>query len=506
MTAQADVALIEPAYRYAPPRARSLVGPASTLAEALGRPLDDEQRLAVDTLTGVRTDGRPASLEACVICPRQNMKTWIMQLIVLVRLLEPDGDQLIVWSAHLFDTAQETFRDFDELIESCAPLRRRVTRVYRGNGEEQIHFVGGRRLRFRARAKTGGRGLSGDCVVLDEGFALAPPHMGALLPILSTRRRALVLYGSSSGQVDSAILRGVRDRGRAGGRGAPAYVEWCVPGSLAEPGCVDHRCHHAPGAVGCTLDREDLWVRANPAIRSGRILVEYVRSERLALPPEEFARERLGWWDDPESGQETIPLAAWLARVDPESKAAEGARPVFAVDVAPDRRSAAIAVAAWRAGGGRHLGLVEHRPGSLDWLLPRLVGLVAGHEPSAVVLDGASPAAALLPQLAEYGLTVRNPSDPAGALVVTGAAEMGKACGGLVDAVTAEESDIWHRGDPLVEKAWRAAQRRDIGDGGWGLDRRRTDGDITAAVAITLAHYGHVVHGGADYDLLASIY
>lgn len=501
-----DTVLVEPAYRSVPPRARSLLQPAVTLAEALGRPLDDEQQLAVDTLTGVRADGRPASLEAAVICPRQNMKTWIMQLIVLVRLLEPDGDRLIVWSAHLFDTAQETFKDFDELIESCEPLRRRVTRVYRGNGEEQIHFVGGRRLRFRARAKTGGRGLSGDCVVLDEAFALAPQHMGALLPILSTRRRALVMYGSSAGQVDSAILRGVRDRGRAGGEGAPAYVEWSVPGSLADPGCTDQRCHHAPGTAGCVLDRDDYWMRANPAVRSGRITIDYLRAERLALPPEEFARERLGWWDDPESGQVTIPLAAWLARVDPDSKVAEGASPVFAVDVAPDRRSAAVAVAGRREGGGQHLGLVEHRTGSTDWLVPRLLGLIGDHRPIAVVLDGASPAASLLPSLAEAGLTVRTESDPSGVLVVTTATQMGQACGGLLDAVTAAESEIWHRGDPLVEAGLRAAARRDIGDGAWGLARKKSDGDITAAVAVVLAHYGHAVYAGADYDLLASIY
>ncbi len=59
------------------------------------------------------------------------------------------------------------------LITGCAPLARRVKKISYGNGEEAIELQTGQRLIFKARTKTGGRGLSGDKVVLDEAFALA---------------------------------------------------------------------------------------------------------------------------------------------------------------------------------------------------------------------------------------------------------------------------------------------------------------------------------------------
>ena len=101
--------------------------------------------------------------------------------------------------------------------------------------------------------------------LLDEAFALLPDHMGALLPILSTRKRAAVFYGSSAGMEDSEVLRSIRDRGRAGGPDAPAYIEWCAPGEYATPGCDLAGCRHSPNTPGCVLDREDYWIMANPA-------------------------------------------------------------------------------------------------------------------------------------------------------------------------------------------------------------------------------------------------
>ena len=187
--------LIQPAYVHAPPRVGSMAGQLTRLSEKLGRGLDPEQTLALDVTTGLRADGRPASLEAAMVCPRQNMKSWNMQLIALGRLLQPGGDKLIVWSAHEVATSQATFHDFIELIETHPWLARRVLTVSRANGKEGIEFTGGRWLRFRARIRTGGRGLSGDAVFLDEAFALLAVHLGALLPILSTRRRAAVFYG-----------------------------------------------------------------------------------------------------------------------------------------------------------------------------------------------------------------------------------------------------------------------------------------------------------------------
>lgn len=489
-TATAEPLVVPPAYVWRPPRQRSMAPQLGRLAEALGRSLDPEQHEALDVTTGTRADGRAASLGAAIIAPRQNLKSWCFELIALGRLLQPGGDRLVVWSAHEVPTAQASFQDLIALIESHRWLEKRVSKISRANGKEGIEFGSGRWIRFRARIKTGGRGLSGDCVILDEAFALQQLHMGALLPILSTRSRAAVFYGSSAGMVSSEVLRGIRDRGRKGGRGAPAYIEWCVPGDLTEPGCKQPKCLHAVGTKGCTLDREDLWIRANPAAAPGRrISLDYLREERGELPPAEFARERLGWWEDSADGLVTIPVASWEARKDKLSKIA--GRRAIALDITPDRRVAAIAGAGWRADDDKHLALIDHRAGT-GWVVQRVLDLVEKHDPIAVVVDGASPAATEISALVRAGLQVRSEENPNGRLVILGAQDQGRGCGLLFDAIAGDEPDAWHKGDPILQTALRGAARRDIGDGLWAFGRRKSDHDICPIVAVSMAHYGLV--------------
>ena len=418
-----------------------------------------------------RPDGRAASLEAAIICGRQNMKSWGMQLIALGRLLQPGGDKLAVWSAHEVGTSQATFRDFQELFDLHPWLAKRVTKVSQANGKEGIEFTGGRWLRFRARIRTGGRGLSGDALFLDEAFALEPAHMGALLPILSTRRRAAVFYGSSAGMEKSATLRQIRDRGRAGGL---AYVEFCAPGSLRDPGCVDDKCLHEAGTAGCTLDREDLWMLANPAIRVGRITLDYMREERKALPPAEFARERLGWWDEANALALGLPLDVWDACTDPQSQP-DG--PVsFAVEVSLDRAWATVGAAGVRADGRPHVEVVERRRGT-DWTLDRVTELWQRWG-RPVTVDPSSPAGSLVQGLRERGVEVVTPA----------AAEIAAGCARLFDGVS--EGRWRHRGQRELSEAVLVATRRNVGDGAWRWDRRSSGDDVSALYAVTLASLG----------------
>lgn len=495
--------VVRPAHLWVPERRGSYVDEVRDVARLIGRPLDASQDIAVDALTSYGPRGAWLALETGLKIPRQNGKTaGIETPIVLTDLFVWDADR-IAWTAHLFKTAREAFEDHVRLIQSTPEFDRRVARIRYANGEEGIELVSGARLDYLARSKGGGRGLGGKRVVVDEALFFGAEAAGALLPILAARENPQVNYLSSACKVESDQLRALTRRGRAGGDPSLIWVEWCAAGSFADPGCAVPRCLHFLGTPGCVLDDFELLVAANPALSAGRVSREFLEAMRRTLPPTEFAREFLGWDEESDEDVDTIPIEAWAARVDQGSRVAPGARPVFAVDVSPNSRSAAIAVAGRREDGARHVGLVEHRAG-VSWVVPRLVDMIARRDPVAVILDGASPAAALLPSLHDEGLRVRSADDPGGLLVVTTATQMGAACVGLLNAVESTDPVVWHRGDPIVTGAWAAAAKRDIGDGLWGLTRKRSDGDISPAVAVVLAHYGHAVHGEADYDLMGS--
>jgi hypothetical protein len=501
----AVVQTVEPAFLYRPPRDRSLLPKVEKVCQSVNRMLEPEQALAVDVLTGIKVDGSPASLESAVISARQNLKTYVLENIVLTRLLDPhDSSRLFIWTAQQLDTTQETFINFQALFTSddFPHLSRRLKRISSGNGQEEIELVDGRRLKFKARSKKSGQGLTGDVVVFDEAFALEPAHMAALLPTLSTRRRATVLYGSSAGHEFSEVLRGIRDRGRAQASGSPAYIEFCAPGSGANPGCEAPGCPHTTDMRGCVLDREDLVQLANP-MAGRRITWEFLRDERRSMPPLEYARERLGWWDEPDgSAAPPVTVQAWQACLDPVSSLPEDSPVVLAAEIALDRKSASIGVAGWREDGAAHVELIDHRPGT-DWLLPALLGYAQRNRLHnlargkircpAVVIDPTSPAGTLVDPLRKADI------EP----VLMTTREAGVAAGGLQDAVT--EKKIFHRGQDQIDRALAGAVRRDLGDGGWAFGRKKSGAvDITPLVVVTNARWA--LSGAiAVYDVLDSI-
>lgn len=471
--------LVRPAYLWTPPSSGSY-GPVvvKLLRDEVGFDPDPEQEMALEIIFGIRPGGRTAAFEAAVICSRQNLKTALFEMCTVGWLFITEQN-LVVWSAHEFSTAQEAHRDLSLLIEGNSWLKKRLKRIISANGKEAIELKSGQRVKFKARTKSGGRGLTGDKVVLDEAFALQAAHMGALLPTLSAVPDPQVVYGSSAGHVDSAILRGVRDRGRPGGDPSLAYLEWCddLPGSCADPNCV-----HELNAVGCALDDRDRWARSNPAL-GRRISVEYVAAERRALAsaPEEFARERLGWWDDPDTAGRVIDLASWAALEDPGSQLVGDM--VFGFDVTPTRDFGAICVAGRRADGLLHAEVVDVRPGT-GWMVERLSQLVADHGcVCPIVLEEASPAGSLVVDLEAKGVQVEPMSSR----------EVAQACGQFFDLVT-DSKGLRHVKEPAIEEALAGAAKRDLGDA-WAWTRNKSTANISPLVALTLAVRWFLVFG-----------
>jgi hypothetical protein len=431
---------------------------AIELAASAGLVLDEWQRFALTAALGEKKGAKWSAFEVGLVVPRQNGKGSVLEARELAGLFL-FGEQLIIHSAHEFKTAQEGFRRVLSLVENTDDLRKRVSRIRTSHGEEGIELTTGQRLRFVARSTGSGRGFSGDCVILDEAFKLPPEAVGALMPTLSARPNPQLWYASSAGHSDSEVLRAVRDRGVKGEATGLCYLEWS-----ADPRSAS--------------DDPRGWAEANPALGI-RISEEHVGRELEAMPETEFARERLGIWDEPAGADSALALDSWIACFDGASSALD---PVsVGLDVSPDG-SASISIAGARTDGLTHVEVVENRPGT-TWVVPRLVELVRRWSPSTVVLDAGSPAGALLPELDREGIPVTK---------IAGR-ELAQSAVGFAAAIN--QAQLRHLDQPSLNTAVAAAKRRMVGDS-WAFGRRGSLVDISPVVAASLATWGHEANRG----------
>lgn len=457
-----------------PPYVSSTGAEAIELACLAGLDLDPWQQFILTNSLGERPDGKWSAFEVGVVVSRQNGKGGLLEARELAGLYLL-SERLIIHSAHQFDTSIEHFRRLLALIEETPSLSKRVKRVSNAHGNEGIELKSGQRIRFRTRTKGGGRGFTGDCLVLDEAMDIPESTHGALLPTLSARPNPQVWYTGSAVDQDvddnGVVFARIRERGLAGDDPSLAYFEWSadVPIDQISP--------------DVTEDREQ-WARANPALGI-RISAEHVSHERASLSTRKFAVERLGIGDWPrtdDAADRIISNEAWAACMDADSTAQN---PVcFAFDVSPDRSSSSIAVAGDRSDGLPHIEIVDRRRGT-GWIVERLAELVRAHKTYAVLADASGPAGSLIPEV-EHVVGVNSKGESI--LMVVSAKEYAQACGILFDAVA--DGRLRHIGQTELVAAVDGAKTRPLGEA-WAWSRKSSDIDISPLVAATLAIYGN---------------
>lgn len=442
---------------------------AVELAALAGLVLDPWEASVLMGALGERADGKWSAFEVGLVVPRQNGKGSILEARELAGLFL-FGEKLIIHSAHEQATSSEHFQRLLNLIEGVPEFERRILSAPKGKGAEAIKLRGGQRIFFKTRTGGGGRGLTGDLVVLDEAMILPRKVTGALVPTMAARsihgNPQLWYTGSAVDQQEQehgVVLAAVRERGI---KGEPqvAYFDFSAAGD--DPGDVPREVLRDP----------NVWAQANPGLGI-RISQEHIANELGALGARAFAVERLGIGDWPAtdgSADHVIALDAWLALAD--SASAPVGAVCFSFDVTPDRSTASIGVGGRRADGLSHLEIIEHRSGT-GWVAARVAELVGAHESGGVICDGHGPAGSLIPELEALGVKVET---------VT-ANEHAQACGALFDGV--EQATVRHLGTPEVTAAIRGAVKRPLGDS-WAWSRKSSGVDISPLVTLTLAHWG----------------
>jgi hypothetical protein len=507
----------EPRFRTCPDGAVSSWGPqAIGLAESISLDLDLGQKDLLQDGMSLKRDGLWLASEVNDTEPRQNGKTLALEVRALAGaylIKEP----LIVWTAHEFKTAKQSFESLRDKITNWDHLRKRVKSIRQSGATTEIElFNPMRKIVFLARSGNSGRGFAQVApLFLDESQELTEEQMAALVFAMSAAKNPQVWYMGSAPLKDSEVLRELCKRGRRGSR-TMIYYEWSSAGTEKDLIKLvrDNKMlpeHEIDTPRGQEL-RSKLFERVAQANRAFRVRIsdDTIERELGATGPEQFARERLGAWSELEAGGKIDP-ERWEELGDPESRR-EG-DVALALDISIERDWSAIGMYGKRADGIGHLQLIDYRPGT-DWVINALIAFREALDPIAVGM-GRGTYASLKTQLADAGFIRpedRPPTDPRyrlegaqahqperGDLAILNGSDMAAACGQLLDAV--RQGTMRHVPADQLTGAVRVAQTRVVGDTmTWVRTEQGTD--ITGLVSVTEARWTFEsrINQLVDYD------
>lgn len=460
--------LAVPLDQEAPPRVR--VAPenpvanswedAADLSDALGVTLDEWQEDVLVAALGEKRNGNWAARQVGLSAPRQNGKSQLIVARFLVGALL-FGEKKIIVSAHQQDTARETFNKFLEIMDESEALQKRVRKVMSAFNREFIQFTNGATVQFKARAGAGGRGFSCDCLLLDEAQILSQRVWVSINSTMSARSNPQVwLLGTpptpdDDGEVFAAV-RAAALRGEATGL---AYLEWAA--DLGDDPALERT----------------RW-KANPAWNT-RINREVVEDEYSTYSREDFARDRLGIWDDVSAVGKAFSKSAW--EVLSGDKPSE-CRVVYGVKFAVDGSGVALAAAYKPKDGAVFVEPIKQRNmgEGTQWLVDFLV---ERHKDAAqIVIDGKAGVGYLINALQAAGVRNKN-------LILTPSVNEVKSAHSMFEQGVITGS-ITHPGNDKFNDQVLNARKRKIGnDGGFGWEAEEGK-TVTSLDAATLALWG----------------
>ena len=429
-----------PTYKIAPERSNTNGDDAVDLLEMGGIVADPWQRDVLNDWTATNENGQWVSGTCGGSVPRQNGKTLLLQgrsdygMVVL--------GETVIYTAHLQKTATETFNEMRDYFETPA-LIKHVKEVKSALGREQIILKNGGKIKFIARTRNGGRGQHGDLLIFDEAQELDETAQASFIPAISASNNPQIIYTGTPPDDESAGV--VFERIRAKAKAGNTKISWF---------------EFSVNEIGNVLDRQR-WAATNPAL-GRRMLLSTIQTEVEQMSPEEFARERLGWWKPPKTELEEIDYAIdrekWAACASDELKP-EG-KTAYGVKFTADGTEIVLCGAVVPANGPARISLIDRKPAGFgtrwlaDWLNARY------GKASAVAIDGRNGVDVLIDKITD---TWRHK----GSVVRVGSRDMIAAVGLIMNDIN-EQALTWYKPQEDLDKSAQNAVKRSVGQG-WGF-------------------------------------
>ncbi|MEG0388020.1 MAG: terminase large subunit, partial [Niameybacter sp.] len=156
--------------------------------------------------------------------PRQNGKSQILVLIVLVELFLNDAK--ITFTSHSTKNCDEFFQKIKHEINSNEDFVEQVDRMINTKGGQLITLKNGSKISFIARTKDGGIGDSNDVIIFDEFQLMNTKQVSAIFPTLAARPDSITIYaGTAPRSIDDDTF--YREQ-RKNHYGKPSWIEYGI--------------------------------------------------------------------------------------------------------------------------------------------------------------------------------------------------------------------------------------------------------------------------------------
>lgn len=406
---------------------------------------------------------------------RQNGKSTVMQALTLWRMFV-DRCSLVLGTAQDLEVAESLWGESIEMVEESDDLWGEIGKIERQPGRKMFRLRSGETYKVKAATRRGGRGLSGELILLDE----LREHQSwdpwaAVTKTTNAKARAQIYGVSNAGDATSVVLRYLRQKaheelGDPDGINSAVQPEELLPREgIAEDVDVDSglAIFEWSAAPGMSVTNVDGIVQSNPAL-GYRVRLSTLLADARTDPEWVFRTEVLCQWSDG-SIEGPFPPGAWDLGSDPDSQIADP-KVRACVDVSHDRARAYVAFAGRTAAGVPQVEIVASRAGT-EWVIPWLSERSDLIEAVTLQANGA-PVSSLLEPLSEAGFEV----------VEWGGPELGRGTGAFYDLV--RNNGLKHLPQPVLDVAAATAVTRPSGDA-WLWDRKRSPTDIAPLVAAT---------------------
>ena len=443
----------------------------------LGLALLPWQRWLLIHALELNPDGSYRFRTVLVLVARQNGKSTVM-LVLALWMMYVEGAPLVIGTAQNLDISEELWSTAVQMAESVSELAELIQHVDKTNGKKALRLVSGERYKVAAASRRGGRGLSGDLVLLDE----LREHQtwdawSAVTKTTMARRYAQVWAASNAGDVLSIVLRHLQAVAHKllgwpdGEDGFPSLA-------LSEDAELDESLglfewSAKPGRG--VWDREG-WQEANPAL--GHTITERAIRAAITSDPEHTVRTEVLCQYVDRASTGPFPTGAW-GRCAVETVEPDFTQPVsYGVDMSHDRTWVHVAVAFWDTTGRKRVELAASRVGS-DWVVPWLTSPDRRVPVTRVVFQSrGAPISSLTELFTDAGLPV----------TPWGGRDLPGWHGLFFDLVVPADGvpKFTHGNQPVLDRAANTAVVKALGDG-WVVDRRGSVGDVSPLIAAIAA-------------------